>query len=135
MKSCIERGGVDQTSAIAVPDNMYMTGWYVNSVLPGQPGLRVIDGPISGIYDVNAVFRHLENLQAGDMFSITLGSGKVLQYKVYREQSVPLNDAVKVPLAKDAAVTSQLNLITCGGQYNKDTKLYDHRIIVSAQLL
>jgi len=132
---CIVQVGVDQNGAIAVPNNIYTAAWYVKSVLPGQPGLSIIDGHISGYYNQDAIFQHLDRLRAGDTFSVTLGSGQVLQYQVTKEQSVPLASAVSVLLAKDPAITSQLNLITCGGHYNKQTKLYDHRIIVSAKLL
>lgn len=132
---CIVQVGIDQNGAIAVPNNIYTAAWYVKSTLPGQPGLSIIDGHISGYYNQDAIFQHLDRLRAGDTLSVTLGSGRVLRYQVTKEQSVPLADAVSVLLAKEPTIASQLNLITCGGQYNKQTKLYDHRIIVSAKLL
>lgn len=135
VSGCIEQVGLDQYGAIAVPDNIYTTGWYVNSALPGQPGLSVIDGHISGYYNVNGIFQHLYQLKDGDTFTITLGSGRILSYKVYDEQSIPLDKAVQVLFSKNPEIESQLNLITCGGQYDKNTKLYTHRIIVSAALV
>lgn len=39
VSGCIERVGLDEKGAIAVPSSIYTAGWYVNSVLPGQPGL------------------------------------------------------------------------------------------------
>lgn len=134
VNGCVLKVGIDQHNAIAVPDNIYAAGWYVRSVLPGQPGLSVIDGHISGQYNIDAIFQHLSKLKEGDTFTVTLGSGKVLTYEIYATQSVPLDEAAEVLLTKDPAVTSQLNLITCGGQYDKASKLYDHRIIVSATL-
>lgn len=135
VSGCIEQVGIDQYGAIAVPNNIYTAAWYVKSALPGQPGLSVIDGHISGYYNVDGIFQHLDQLKSGDTFTITLGSGRVLSYKVYDEQSIPLDNAVRVLLTKSPGVESQLNLITCGGQYDKNTKLYTHRIIVSAALL
>lgn len=132
---CVVQVGIDQHGAIAVPDNIYTAAWYVNSVLPGQPGLSVIDGHISGIYKQDAIFQHLSQLKSGDHFTVTLGSGKVLHYEVFKEQSVPLANAVGVLLTKDPGVTSQLNLITCGGVYDKKVGLYDHRVVVSAKLV
>ena len=133
--ACIERASIDQHGAIAVPDNIYTTAWYVHSELPGQPGLSVIDGHISGFYNKDGVFQHLDQLKPGDAFTVELGSGEVLNYRVKDERSVPLGDAVEVLLAHAPTTESQLNLITCGGEYDKKTKLYDHRIIVSAALV
>lgn len=132
---CITRVGIDQYDAIAVPDNIYTAAWYVKSALPGQPGLSVIDGHVSGRYNTDAIFQNLGRLKKGDEFTITLGSGRVLRYSVFKQQSVPLNIAVNVLLAKDPQAFSQLNLVTCGGNYDRATKLYDHRVIVSAELL
>lgn len=132
---CVVQVGIDQHGAIAVPDNIYTAAWYVNSVLPGQPGLSVIDGHISGRYNQDAIFQHLNQLKSGDQFTITLGSGVVLRYQVFKEQLVPLDSAVGILLTKDPTVTSQLNLITCGGVYDKKIGLYDHRVIVSAKLI
>lgn len=132
---CVVQVGIDQHGAIAVPNNIYTAAWYVNSVLPGQPGLSVIDGHISGIYKQDAIFQHLSQLKSGDQFTLTLGSGKTLHYEVFKEQSVPLDSAVGVLLTKDPSAQSQLNLITCGGVYDKKIGLYDHRIIVSAKLV
>lgn len=133
--ACIEQAGLTKGGAIATPDNIYTVAWYVNSVLPGQPGLSVIDGHISGYYRINAIFQYLDRLRAGYTFTVTLGSGRVLHYRVFKEQSVPLADAVQVLLTKEPHVTSQLNLITCGGQYDKAIGLYDRRIIVNAALV
>lgn len=134
VSGCILQVGIDQHGAIAVPDNIYAAGWYIRSGPPGQPGLSIIDGHISGQYNIDAIFQHLDQLKSGDTFTVTLGSGKVLTYEVYKTQSVPLGEAAQVLMDKDSEVSSQLNLITCGGQYDKDSKLYDHRIIVSAAL-
>lgn len=132
---CVVRVGIDQHGAIAVPDNIYTAGWYVKSALPGRPGLSVIDGHISGRYNQDAIFQYLSRLKSGDQFTVTLGNGTILQYQVFKVQSVPLDSAVGVLLTKDPAVTSQLNLITCGGVYDKKIGLYDHRVIVSAKLM
>lgn len=132
---CVVQVGIDQHGAIAVPNNIYTAAWYVNSVPPGQPGLSVIDGHISGIYKKDAIFQQLDRLKSGDQFTVTLGSGKTLHYKIFQEQSVPLNSAVEALLTKDPSTASQLNLITCGGAYDKKLGLYDHRIIVSATLV
>lgn len=134
VSGCILQVGIDQHNAIAVPDNIYVAGWYIRSSPPGKPGLSVINGHMSGQYKVDALFQHVDRLKAGDSFTITLGSGKVLTYEIYKTQTVQLDVSARVVLDKDPNVSSQLNLITCGGQYDKNSKFYDQRIIVSAAL-
>lgn len=132
---CIEKVGIDQHGAIAVPTNIYLAGWYVNSALPGEKGLSIIDGHISGRYSETAIFQHLAKLKAGDTFTVTRGDGEKLNYKVLETTTVPVEQAMDVLMAQEEDVESQLNLITCGGKYDKETKLYDKRVIVSGELL
>lgn len=135
VNGCIEQVGIDQYGAIAVPSNIYMAGWYVKSALPGQKGLSVIDGHISGRYKEDAIFQHLQKLKTGATFTVKLGGGKDLRYEVRTVRTVQLKDSADVLLAKDPNITSQLNLITCAGKYDQSTKIYDHRVIVSAALI
>src|SRR5262245_48002539 len=44
----VQQVGVDQKKQIAVPDNIHMVGWFINSVRPGQKGLSIIDGHVNG---------------------------------------------------------------------------------------
>ena len=80
---CVEQVGIDQQGAIAVPDNIYTAAWYVKNALPGQPGLSIIDGHISGRYNGNGIFEHLQQLHTSDALTITLGNGTLLRYHVY----------------------------------------------------
>lgn len=44
----VQSVGKDQYSAVAVPNNIHMGGWFVDMALPGQPGLSIIDGHVTG---------------------------------------------------------------------------------------
>lgn len=131
---CLEQVGIDQHGNVGAPDNIYTAAWYVKSVLPGQPGLSIIDGHLNGRYKSDGIFEHLHVLKVGDQFTVTRGDGNVLKYKVYNAQSVSLDRAAAVLFTHDDSIVSQLNLITCGGAYNKAARLYDHRTIISAAL-
>lgn len=131
---CIERVGLDEKGAIAVPSNIHTAGWYVDSVLPGQPGLSVIDGHISGYYNTDGIFQKLYKLREGDEFTVTLGDGKILHYTVTGIQAVPVANAIKALMSRDPTIKSQLNLITCGGKYDQKTKQYERRVIVTSKL-
>lgn len=125
--------GIDQNGAVAVPPNVHLAGWFIDSVRPGQKGLSIIDGHVDGT-STGGIFRHLNELNAGDKFTITMGNGKVLNYIIKQKHTVKTEDAANILFSKDSAIESQLNLITCGGTYLEDQRTYDHRVIVVAEL-
>lgn len=48
--------------------------------------------------------------------------------------TVDLDKAASVLFSQHPTTTNQLNLITCGGTYNREARLYNKRIIVTAEL-
>lgn len=129
----IQKVGVDQNNQIAVPTNIYLAGWYVEALKPGQPGLSVIDGHLDG-YKHDGIFKNLEKLKPGQTYVVERGDGKKLTYKVKSVISVPTDQAASKLFTQDPAIKSQLNLITCGGNFNKDKKQYENRVIVVSEL-
>lgn len=130
----VQKVGVDQNNQIAVPDNTHMAGWFSDSVKPGSQGLSIIDGHVSGRINSDGIFRDLVKLKIGDKFDVELGNGKKLNYKVTQIVQVPTKNAPSVLFSQDPKSKSQLNLITCGGKFNLQTKQYDDRIIVYSEL-
>jgi sortase (surface protein transpeptidase) len=72
VEGLIQKVGRTNKNAIAVPSSIYIAGWYVDSVLPGQKGLSIIDGHINGTYNPG-IFYNLQNLTIGDKFMIEFG--------------------------------------------------------------
>jgi hypothetical protein len=130
----IQKVGLNKSNAIAVPTNVHFAGWYTNSVKPGYPGLSIIDGHVSGKYSPG-IFKHLAKLQKGSRFTVEYGDGSVRQFAVIDGRSLPENEAAAYLLQKRSNVGRQLNLITCGGVYDRQTKQYDKRYIVVARAL
>src|SRR5690606_1027811 len=60
----IQKVGVDQNAEIAVPNNIHKAGWFVDSVLPGERGLSIIDGHLSGRQN-DGIFKSLAKLEEG----------------------------------------------------------------------
>jgi len=129
----VEKVGTDQHHAVGVPDNVYMAAWFTLSQPPGTRGLSIIDGHVTGLHGPG-IFRYLNKLKPGDTFNVTLGSGKVLNYVVADNTSVPLDQVSSVLFSQDPKVKSQLNLITCSGQFDYQTHSYNQREIVTAKL-
>lgn len=133
VNAIIQQTGVDQNNEIAVPNNVHLTGWFTQSVKPGQNGLAIIAGHVSG-RTTNGVFENLQNIQKGDEFEIERGDGTVLKYRVIDTQQVAADQAASVLFSQSPTVTSQVNLVTCGGKFNSSTNRYHDRIIVSGEL-
>ena len=129
----IQKVGVDQHQAVGVPNNVHIAGWFVDSARPGDKGLSIIDGHVDGRTDVG-VFEKLIKLTKGDTFTVELGNGSKLNYKVTDVVSVPEKEAAAILFSQDPSITSQLNLITCGGRFDRNARAYDNRVIVSAAL-
>lgn len=129
----VEKVGVDQNTQIAVPTNINLAGWYTEALAPGQAGLSIIDGHLDG-YKHDGIFKNLEKLKTDQTYVIERGDGKRLTYKVKTVTSVPTDQAATKLFTHDPAIKSQLNLITCGGTFNKDKKQYENRVIVVSEL-
>ncbi len=127
----IQNVGVDQNSEIAVPNNVHMAGWFVDSVRPGDKGLSIIDGHLDGRAR-DGIFANLTQLEQGAQFTIEFGDGSTRTFVVKSVQSVDLNEAADVLYSQDPSISNQLNLITCGGNFDRDSRLYDKRVIVVA---
>lgn len=131
----LQNVGVDQNRQIAVPNNIHIAGWFVDSVRPGQKGLAIIDGHVDGRIVSEGVFGHLDTIKEGDEFTIEMGSGKELMYRVSKITTVSTEESASVLYSQAPGIDSQLNLITCTGTYLKDKKTYDKRMIVTSELV
>ncbi|HEY4160982.1 MAG TPA: class F sortase [Candidatus Saccharimonadales bacterium] len=131
----VQKVGVDQYDQMAAPNNVHLAGWYVNSLLPGQAGLSVIDGHVDGYYHNQGIFGRLNELKLGDVFTVTFGNGGKKSFVVKSSQLVDANDVPGVLFAHDPTIPNQLNLITCGGDYNGVSHTYDKRTIVVSSLV
>lgn len=130
----IQKVGVDQNKQIAVPTNVYVAGWFSESVRPGEKGLSVIDGHVTGRINMG-IFEKLVKIQKGDTFTVELGSGKKINYKVSATTAVATKDAAAILFSQDPKIASQLNLITCTGKWDDKIKQYDQRLIVAAEAI
>lgn len=133
VEGCIQNVGIDQHGAVAVPTNIHIGGWFVDSARPGEPGLSIIDGHINGNFTNDGIFQHLDQLRKGEMFTVTRGDGTILQFETVSVKSIAVGEAADELFKHDTAIDSQLNLITCGGQWNEEMKQFDHRIIATAK--
>jgi len=128
----IQLVGIDKDYRIAVPSNVHLAGWYINSAKPGEIGLSIMDGHRDGS-TVGGVFRNIEKLKKGDEIQIEYGDGSIRDFNVVEVKQVSIEDAYNLMYEKRDAIERQLNLVSCGGKYSKTQKTYEDRIIVIAE--
>jgi LPXTG-site transpeptidase (sortase) family protein len=129
----VERVGVTKDGLMDVPKNIWNTGWFGNGgYRPGDPGNAVIAGHLDAP-GTKAIFWDLDKLKAGDKVILTDQAGKQLTFEVVDKQVYPYNDA---PLQQIFGPSPQahLNLITCGGTFDRASRNYNKRLVVYTRL-
>ncbi len=126
--------GVDQNKEVAVPNNIHVAGWFVESVRPGEKGLSIIDGHVDGRTQ-GGIFEDLAKIKPGAEVQIQFGNGAKKKFKVMKVEEVAEDKAASVLFSQSPKTTNQLNLITCSGDFNKNTERYEKRVIVSTELV
>ena len=124
------RLGVDKSGQLETPPNVYDTGWYDASSLPGSPGAMLIDGHVSS-WTTNGVFYGLKKLVPGDTMTVERGDGQTFTYKVVKTQAYDA-DNVDMQAAVTPVVPGKpgLNLITCTGSVKPGTSEFTQRLVV-----
>ena len=128
----IQNVGKDKNNQVVAPGNIFIAGWYTQSSRPGKKGLSIIDGHLNG-YTKDGIFINLEKLKVGDELSVEMGDGTKYQYKVISNDTVDEDKATAYLFSQSPKVKKQLNLITCGGDYDKKNHLYSKRVIVGTE--
>lgn len=130
----IQNVGVDQNKQVAVPNNIHMAGWFKDSVKPGQKGLSIVDGHLNGRSN-DGIFVNLEDIKKDDVYTVEFGNGSTKKFKVAEVVTVDTKEAASVLFSQNPKVTNQLNLITCGGNFDPKARLYDKRVVVTSELV
>ena len=130
VKARVLQMNVNSDGSMQSPINIFDAGWYTGSVKPGQPGASIIVGHASGT-TLGGVFNKLETLNAGDTISVERGDGKILRYQVVKKQTVKLSDVDMNSFIRPAdGVSEGLNLMTCAGEWIKNSQTRDRRVMV-----
>jgi sortase (surface protein transpeptidase) len=126
--------GLTTGGAIAVPDNIYETGWYDGSSEPGQSGAMFIYGHVSS-WTANGIFYNLKKLQPKDDVIITRGNNTTYTYKVVKSVVYPYNAVPMNSVLAPVNSSPGLNLMTCTGQVMPGTSEFNERLVVYTSLV
>nr|BFD81335.1 class F sortase [Streptomyces sp. Xyl84] len=125
--------GVDSDGWVAAPppDDPNLAGWFNGAVTPGEKGTAVVVGHVDNKMGP-AVFYGLGALKKGNHVEIHREDGKTAVFEVYGVEVFEKSDfpGDRVYGSKG---TPELRLITCGGDYTKQTG-YQGNVVVFARL-
>lgn len=133
-QGCIQKVGINQEGAIAVPSNIHVAGWYTGLSTPGKDGLSLIDGHLRGLRQ-QGIFENLYKLKAGDIFRIEFGDRSIKKFQVVDSDSYKVDEVGARMFEHRSTISSQLNLITCFGTWQQDTNEFDRRLLVVSKLV
>lgn len=119
---------------MGIPGNFTDVAWYNQGPRPGMPGIAVINGHLDGKDIPQAVFYDLDKLKPGDLIEVVDQKGMALQFQVVMSE-VYEYDAPTTDIFLGNPSKARLNLITCAGDWNREHKVYEKRIVVTAELV
>ncbi len=122
----------DSEGNMATPSGPNVVAWYSQGAKIGSVGNVVISGH-KDTEKGKAVFYRLSELNVGDVIMATNGAGKGYKYIVDSKNYYPADNFPSKEIFSNGAA-ARLNLVTCSGTYNRVTKQYDQRLVVSAIL-
>jgi len=125
--------GVNPDGTVQVPSfkQARLAGWYKAGVSPGEVGNAVVVGHVDSAAIGPAVFFRLGALKRGDRIEVSRADGTVVRFRVDSVRSYPKS---KFPAEQvyGNADTPRLQVITCGGVFDRKKRSYPNNIVVSA---
>jgi len=133
VSSSLSQLGLNADKSPQVPTQYQEPGWYKLGPAPGMMGSAVILGHVDDKKGP-AVFYKLATLKAGDKVDVSLANGAVAHFAV---KSVETFLKAKFPSDKVYAShgVKALQLVTCGGVFDKATGHYLSNIVAFTTLV
>lgn len=127
----VESVALAADGSIGVPADPLDTAWYELGPRPGEAGSAVIDGHVNWFHGETGAFANLRKLKPGDVITVRDDGGTDISF-VVRERREYAADAKAVDVFRSADDGAHLNLITCGGAWDKGAGQYAKRLVVFA---
>lgn len=128
--------GLTNGDEMATPRNIYDSGWYINSALPGANGVSIINAHGGDLG--NGIFRNLPKISVGAEIVIEMGDGRKFTYVVHDATSQEIGDAANdymtTAFSSPQPGVASMTLITCTGDWLETQQTYSRRLFVRALL-
>ena len=123
--------GLDESGAMAVPEDGETVAWFEPGTKPGAKGNAVLAAHVDD-YTGPAVFFYLKDLEIGDEIIVEDGE-QTLTFVVTKKEAYPYNEA-PIRTIFGPSNNQQLNLITCTGLYDRKTNNHQERLVIYSEL-
>ncbi|MDP2691573.1 MAG: class F sortase [bacterium] len=128
----IERVALAEDGSMDVPKHAFSTAWYELGPRPGEIGSAAIAGHVNWMDGSTAIFANLHKVKAGDKIIVQNDTGKDISFVVREIRNYEsAQDATDVFTSHDGK--AHLNIITCSGVWDKESKQYSKRLVVFAE--
>ncbi len=134
VKADVTRLGLNADRTVEVPKDADDTGWYRHGPAPGENGSAVILGHVDSTTGP-AVFYRLKNLERGEKVAVKLSDDSVAHYQVVRVALYANEDFPAQKVYSASVGQPALNLVTCGGSYDRDAGGYQSNVVVYTKFL
>jgi LPXTG-site transpeptidase (sortase) family protein len=125
--------GLNADGTVEVPTNFNEPGWFHLGPSPGQLGSSVILGHVHSSRGPS-VFWNLGKLHVGDRVIVSLRDGVVAQFAVTKVAAYPKQDFPSHLVYGPHGIIA-LNLVTCGGVYDKKNHRFLSNVVVYTSLI
>ncbi|WP_090793728.1 class F sortase [Pelagirhabdus alkalitolerans] len=124
----IEDVGILPDGKMGVPDDGDQVGWFNRGPKPGAAGQAVMAGHVD---DQNgpAIFYHLDELEKGDVVKVHNDQGDERIFRVTHKKVYPY-DEKNIEEVFGPTSQSNLNLITCTGEFDRQAGTHRERLVV-----
>ena len=130
----VTRLGLNHDGTVEIPEDPDDAGWYRKGPKPGEPGSAVILGHLDSKVGP-AVFYRLKNLVPGDQIAVGLDGGTVAHFQVARVAHYAIEDFPRRKVYASTPDRPALNLVTCGGKYDREAGGYQSNVVVYTTFL
>lgn len=129
----VQNVGITNKGNMGTPKNFKDVGWYAYGTIPGELGSAVIAGHVNNGLSFPAVFANLEDVKIGeDIYIDTVGEG-TLHFVVTKREIYDFD--ADVPSVFTQNDGKYLKLITCTGEWVKEYRTHNKRLVVIAELM
>jgi hypothetical protein len=121
---------IDPRGELAPPPSFDVAGWFAGGIVPGDRGPALIAGHVDSRVGPGVFFR-LSEVATGDEIRVALSDGTITSFRV---TSVARFAKDEFPTAQvyGPSPVPQLNLVTCGGDFDSSERRYADNVVVEA---
>jgi sortase (surface protein transpeptidase) len=123
------RLGLNGDGTVEVPTAPETAGWFELGTVPGRRGSAVILGHVDSV-DGPAVFAGLSALRSADRVQVVLSDDGTVQFEVTGIETYANADFPAQRVYAGSRRARTLNLVTCGGEYDRERGGYQSNVVV-----